>query len=183
MAMSGKFNPQAADFIQKALADYNTALQQTKIKTKNRAEILINRGAAQGASQNFEQALKDLNEGAGLDPKNKNAYLNRSLVNLSLNRYDAAIADYTEYLKYDPRNANIYYERGMLRRSTNRNVEAITDLTQAIKLDPSLGLAYLERARAYAQSGNTAGARQDYLRAQQFKIQLSPQDQQMMGGR
>lgn len=183
MAMSGKFKAQAADFLQKALTDYNNALQQPNIKKKAQAEVLINRGAAHGANNNYPQALEDLNKGAGLDPKNKNAYLNRSLVNLNLGRYDEAIADYTEYLKYDPLDPDIYYERGMLRRSTNRSAEAISDLNQAIKLKPDLGLAYLERARAYVLSGNAAAARDDYARAQLYKVQLSQQDMQFLNGR
>ncbi len=184
MAMSGKYPKQEAEYVQKAMDDYNAALQNTdKAKPKQRAEVLINRGAALGAQKNFPMALKDLNEGIGLDPTNENGYLNRSLVYFNLGKYEETIADYTSYLKYDPKNANIHYERGMLRRSMNRNQEAIEDLTTAIKLDPSLALAYLERARAYAQAGNHASAQQDYQRAQQFKIQLTPRDMELMNGK
>lgn len=188
MAMLPEYNARTAELSQKALDDYTAALNNfgaqkpAAQKTKTRANILINRGTAFAALQRYPQALQDLNEGIGLDPTNENGYLNRSLVYLSLNQLDKAIADYTEYLKYDPSNANIYYERGMLYRSTNRNQEAIKDLTQALKLQPDLGLAYLERARANAQAGNKAAARQDYQKAQQFRLQLSPQDVQMMGG-
>lgn len=183
MAMLPQYQTQSADLVQKAVNDYTAALQNPGIKkTETRASILINRGAAFGAQKKYVQAVQDVNEGIGMDPTNENGYLNRSLVYLSLNQLDKAIADYTEYLKYDPYNANIHYERGMLYRSTQRNAEAVADLTQALKLQPDLGLAYLERARANAQAGNKAAARQDYQKAQQFKIQLSAQDVQMMGG-
>ncbi|MFN8302174.1 MAG: tetratricopeptide repeat protein [Saprospiraceae bacterium] len=183
MAMSGKYQQQEGDFIQKAMSDYNTALQaSTDAKPKVKSEVLINRGAAHGALKNFGQALNDLNEGIKLDPENENGYLNRSLVYFNLGKYEETIADYSSYLKYQPSNANIHYERGMLRRSLNRNQEAIEDLTTAIRLDPALALAYLERARAYAQSGNTDAARKDYQRAQQMKIQLTPKDVELMNG-
>ncbi len=183
MAMSGKFKQQEKEFVQKSIADYDMALKvASEAKPKMRSEALINRGAAYGAQNNFAQALNDLNEGIQLDPKNKNGYLNRSLVYFNIGKYEETIADYTKYLEYDPNNANIYYERGMIRRSLNRNQEAVDDLTRAIRLDASLGLAYLERARANAQAGNTAAARQDYQRAQQFKIQLTPKDVELMNG-
>ena len=183
MAMSGKYKQQEGEFIQKAMSDYNTALQATTdAKPKVKSEVLINRGAANGAVKNFNQALNDLNEGIKLDPENENGYLNRSLVYFNLGKYEETIADYTSYLKYKPNSANIHYERGMLRRSLNRNQDAIEDLSIAIKLDPTQPLSYLERARAFAQSGNTDAARKDYQRAQQMGIQLSPKDVEMMNG-
>lgn len=183
MAMSGKYPQQEAEYVKRALDDYNIAIENSgNAKAVSKAEVLINRGAAYGAQKNYPQALKDLNEGISLDPTNENGYLNRSLVYFSLGKYEETIADYTQYLKYDPLNGNIHYERGMLQRSLNRNKEAIDDLTRAIQLDAANGLAYLERARAYAQAGNLNAAKQDYERAHQFNIQLTPRDVQMMNG-
>lgn len=180
MAMSGKFNNQQKEFVGKAIADYTEALTKPA-KNKSRAETLVNRGAANGATGNYEQALKDLTEGLSIDPANKNGYFNRSIVYFNVRQFDNALKDYQEYLKYDPNNGNIWYEQGMLLRSMNRSAEAIPCLDNAIRLKPDMGIAYIERARARAQNGDKAGASQDYQRAARLGMKTSEFDQRLMG--
>ncbi len=180
MAMSGNFQQQAPQLLANALKDYTTALNSARMKDKTRSEVLINRGAAEGARQNFDQSIIDLTEGLRIDPENKNGYFNRSIAYYTTRQYDKALADYTSYLKLDPFNGNVWYERGMVLRSMNRNEEAIESLNKAIQLTPMLHVAYIERARAYAQSGNKAAAQKDYLQAQKAGLQLEAMDQQLM---
>jgi len=182
MAMSGKFKDKEVEYVQKALADYTEALTKPSIKNKSKAEVLINRGAAEGSRGNNSQAVADMSEGLKLDPTNKNGYFNRSIAYFSLQQYDKALADYDEYLKYDPNNANVWYESGMIQRSMNKNEAAIKSLDQAIRLKPNFGVAFLERARAKAQSGNKAAAQQDYQRAQQMGMKTGELDQRLMQG-
>jgi tetratricopeptide (TPR) repeat protein len=182
MAMSGKFASKEAEFVQKALSDYTEALTKTKIKNKSKAEILINRGAAEGSRGNNQQAIVDITEGLKLDPTNKNGYFNRSIAYFSLQQYENSLKDYDEYLKYDPNNANVWYESGMILRSLNRSDEAIKSLNQAIRLNPNFGIAYLERARAAAQAGNKAAAQSDYQRAKQLGVKTNELDQRLMSG-
>jgi tetratricopeptide (TPR) repeat protein len=181
MALSGKFNNQQKEFVARAIADYTEALSKPVVKTKSRAEMLINRGAANGATGNYEQALKDLSEGLSIDPANKNGYFNRSIVYFNVRQFDNALKDYQEYLKYDPNNGNIWYEQGMLLRSMNRSAEAIPCLDNAIRLKPDMGIAYMERARAKAQNGDKAGAQQDYQRAARLGMKTNELDQRLMG--
>ncbi len=180
MAMGGKFPQKASEYAQKAIADFNEGLSKTNIKPKSKAEMLINRGAAQASQGKYEAALNDLNEGIKTQPTNKNGYLNRSLVFFHLKQFEKAIADYTEYLKYDPYNANIYYERGMLNRSLEKSQQALDDLNRALQLNPNLGIAYMERARAYAQLGNKVAAQADYQRARQFGYKTEAYDDNLM---
>lgn len=180
MAMSGKFKAQERDFITKALNEYTTGLSKKMDTPKVKAEILINRGAAYGATGNLDQAIKDLSEGIQINPKNKNGYFNRSIAYYNSNNFEKALADYEEYLKYEPYDVNILYESGMLLRSMNRNDEAIRNLGRALALNPKFGLAYLERARAYIQNGNKAAAQSDYQRAQQYGAKLDVKDQEML---
>lgn len=180
MAMNGIVKGREREYTLKAIADFDEGLSRPNLKTKTKAEMLINRGAAKASTGNFEGALADLNEGIKTEPANKNGYLNRSLVFFNLQQYENAIGDYSEYLKLDPYNANIWYERGMLRRSLNKPQEALGDLNRAIQLNPNLGVAYLERARANALQGNKAAAQQDYQRVQQFGMKTSDYDQQLM---
>jgi tetratricopeptide (TPR) repeat protein len=181
MALSGKYNNQRQELVQKAIQDYSSALTQTKLKDKTRSEILINRGAAEGARNNFQQSIADISNGLKLDPENKNGYFNRSIAYYSSGQYEAALADYTSYLRLDPLDASIWYESGMLQRSMNRNKEAVEALNKAIQINPKLGLAYLERARAKAQLGDRASAQQDYTRAQQLGQKLGDLDARLMG--
>ncbi len=180
MAMSGNFQQQSPQLIANALKDYSTALNSARMKDKTRAEVLINRGAAEGARQNFEQSIIDLTEGLRIDPKNKNGYFNRSIAYYTTRQYDKALADYTAFLQLDPFNGNVWYERGMVLRSMNRNEEAIESLTKAIQLNPQIAVAYIERARAYAQSGNKAAAQKDYQQAQKAGLKLDAMDQMLM---
>ena len=182
MAMSGKFQSKAGEYVQKALADYTEALTKPNIKPKSKAEVLINRGAAEGSRGNNQQAIVDITEGLKIDPSNKNGYFNRSIAYFSAKQYDNALADYTEYLKLDPNNANIWYESGMILRTMNRNEEAINALNKAIQLNPNFGMAYLERARSEAQRGNKAAAQGDYQKAKQLGAKASAFDQDIMNG-
>ncbi|HRI61879.1 MAG TPA: tetratricopeptide repeat protein [Saprospiraceae bacterium] len=181
MAMSGKFNAQQRDLVQKAIKDYSDALSKPGIKNKSKAEILINRGAANGFMQNSAQSIQDITEGLKIDPSNENGYFNRSIAYFNMGQIDNALADYNEYLKYNPYNADVLYESGMILRSKGQNPEAIERLTKAIQLKPNLGIAYLERARAYMQSGNKAAAQQDYQRAEQLGVKMGEYDLRLQG--
>ncbi|GAB4490138.1 MAG: tetratricopeptide repeat protein [Saprospiraceae bacterium] len=168
MALSGKYNAQQQELVRKAIQDYTDALSKPGIKPKTKAEILINRGAANGFLRNFSQSIQDLTEGLKIDPTNDNGYFNRSIAYYSMGQIDNALADYNKYLEFNPYNADVLYESGMILRSKGKSQEAIERLTRAIQIKPNLGIAYLERARAYMQTGNRAAAQADYQRAQQF---------------
>jgi tetratricopeptide (TPR) repeat protein len=179
-SLSDKSGNRRQEYAIRAVEDYTKALSFAQVKPKTRAEMLINRGAAQASMGFFDQATADLSEGLSLDPDNKNGYLNRSLVYYTTRQFQKAMQDYTEYLRLDPMDANVWYERGMIRRAMRMDAEALSDLNRAIQLNPNLHIAYLERARAHAQAGNKSAARVDYQRAQQGGLQLSTVDMDMM---
>lgn len=181
MAAGGKLpQAQSADYLQKALADYDKSVELSANKPKTRSEALINRGAAKGMAGKFEAALVDMNEGIAADPENKNGYFNRSIVYYNLGKFDEAIADYTNYLRYEPFDANMLYERGMLRRVKAQYKESIEDLTKALEINPDFGLAYLERARAQGLAGNKAAAQADYQRAAAKGNGMQDMDRQIL---
>jgi len=181
MAMSGKYPAQlSAEYREKALSDYGTALTLPGLKNKSKSEILINRGAAFGSKGMLQEALQSLNQGIAVEPDNKNGYFNRSIVYYNLQQYDSALVDYRNYLRYDPYNANIWYESGTLLRAQQKNSEAMDAFNHAIKFNPNFGLAYLERARVYIQAGDKVAAQRDYQRAQQLGQKLTPSDTQML---
>jgi protein O-mannosyl-transferase len=179
LAMGGLVTDQAkrSEYLAKSLGDYDQAVKLAQ-KTSGRdiSEVYVNRGSAKGASGQLTAALADLNKGAELDPNNKNAYFNRSIVYYQLNKPNEAIADYTKYLTYEPNDQNILYERGMLRRGMNQATEAMADLTRAIQIKPDFGLAYRERGRVYLMLGNNESARADFQKAQQYGAAPMQQD-------
>lgn len=158
------------EYLQKALTDYTVAIDKAASIPEKKAEALINRGAAYGMAQLFDQAIADLNLGIQMAPKNKNGYFNRSIAYFSMQKYDLALVDYTSYLELDPYNVDMRYEKGMLERSMGKNDAAIEDLSVAISLNPNHGLAYLERGRAYTAKGNQAAAQTDFQRAAQLGV-------------
>lgn len=176
MALSGQYNSAFDSLINLATQDYDAGLRCTGLADTVISEILINRGAAYGVQGQFDNALKDFNQGIRLNPQNKNGYLNRSLVYFNLGQYSKAIKDHTKYLKFDKNNAAVLYERGMLYRVLKKNKKAIADETRVIAQKPSWGIAYLERARAYAQSGNITAAKQDYDQAVKLGMLLEEFD-------
>jgi tetratricopeptide (TPR) repeat protein len=182
MAMSGKFKAQQRELVDKALKDYSDALALPKIKPKSKAEVLINRGAANGYLQNFQQCIQDITEGLKIDSTNENGYFNRSIAYFSIGQIDNALADYNTYLRHNPYNAEVLYESGMILRSKKQNEEAIKRLSRAIQLKPGMGIAYLERARAYMQLGNKTAAEQDYDRARRLGVKLTELDVQLQSG-
>lgn len=182
MGMSGKFNAQQGELVKKAIKDYTDAISKPGVKDKSKAEILINRGAANGFLQNFPQSIQDITEGLKLDPSNENGYFNRSIAYFNMGQIDNALADYNEYLKFNPYNADVLYESGMILRSKGQNQEAIERLTKALQIKPGLGVAHLERARAYMQLGDKASAQQDYQRAQQLGVKMGEFDQRLQAG-
>jgi tetratricopeptide (TPR) repeat protein len=173
-------NPRFKELAQKALNDYSTGLSQPNTKPTTKAELLINRGAAYGATGNLRAAIQDITEGLALNPKNKNGYFNRSIAYYNSGQFQDALSDYEKYLTFDPYNANVYYEAGMILRNLNRAPEALIKLNKAIALDANFGLAYAERARANFQSGNKGSVRADYQRAQQLGVSLTRQDMDIM---
>ena len=181
MGMSGKFPDKSVELVSKAIQDYTSAVDIPGLKSKTRAEVLINRGAGFGFLRRYDEGLRDLNEGLSIEPTNKNGYFNRSILYYTTGQFDKALEDYTTYLQYDPHHVNIRYERGMLYRTMNRLDEALADLDQVIRANPTLNLAYLERARAHAGKGNRAQALSDYQRAQQLGAQLNEKDRQYIG--
>jgi protein O-mannosyl-transferase len=181
MAMSGKYKAKSAEYTQNALNDYTKGLSIAKNEPKNRAELYINRGAANGASNRFDLALSDFGEAEKLDSTNDNLYLNRSLAHFSSQQYEAAINDHNKIIAIDPYNANIYYERGLCLRIINKPQEAIASLSKAIDMSPGLGLAYLERARAYAMINNIPLGKADGQKALQLKVEMDQTTRQALG--
>src|SRR5262245_36990654 len=122
-------------------------IDSPKTAQADRAIALNHRGAAWLVKGNlivlgdprreFERAIADLTETIRLDPKFRDAYLNRGYVWYSARDWKRAIADYTAAIKIDPDHARSYALRLELYRGQGDYALAISDVTQLIRLDPN----------------------------------------------
>lgn len=147
-----------------ALTNYNTAIQLDQ----SQGEFFSNRGAVYGSLGRFEEALSDLNRAIELDPNHMAAYRNRLQVLFELGQLEASLADHNVYLPSNPSDVEIIVSRAIILQSLGRYEEALPDINRGIQLDPDNGGFYYERAKIQYALGNTAAARQDALKAQQF---------------
>ena len=180
MASSDTYRKHPKPLLDKAIQDFSDAISKSKIPAKAKSDALINRGAAFGLAEQYEQCINDLTEGLQLDPGNKKAYENRSFAYINLGQYEKALNDYQSILKIDPNDADFWYESALILRSFKRFEDAKTALDNAIRLNPKLALAYLERGRVMASLGNRSAAEQDYQKAVRMGVSLQPLDQQLM---
>lgn len=119
MAASGKFpQQQSAEMLRNALTDYNASLDlAANVAPKQKAAMLINRGAALGTINQLEKAMQDFTQGLALDPQNRMGYMNLGALHQKLRQPELAIQDYTKYLELDPGNARVQKELEKLRRT------------------------------------------------------------------
>ncbi len=183
--------------IQKALENYDKGISLLEVSVdslkKDYGEIYVNRGAALGLlstvpAANVEPisrltkltaANKDINRGAKLDPKNKNAYLNGYLVNSELGNFQECIANIDKYIELSPNEGDMYYEKGRTLNALSRHAEAIPFITKAIEMGDSrqniMAVFYLERGRSYLNSNNKALAIKDAQTANGLDSKYAPE--------
>ena len=191
---------EAAGEHEKAIADYNRAMQQG-LKSPS---VWINRGATHTAMREYDKAISDFTTAIQQGAQGTNALLNRGIARVTKGDYDAAIVDLDGVLKVEPKNVLALYQRGLARQRKKQWDQAITDFTavlkhdkqhlsalsgraytlflqgkheaavgaftEVIKLNPEAGLAYNNRGFNRQVLGDYQGAVEDYAEA----IRLSP---------
>lgn len=162
-----------------AIESYNTAERKDSIAgrkdKKVTGEIIINKGVGLILIGDINNALSELARGLSIDPTNKNAYLNRSLIYLNQANYALAEKDYDAYIKLDEFNADVFYERGVCKLATARPKEALPDFNKAIELKNTQPVFLVERSRCYKQLGNIAASRNDAMLAQKMGAKVPPE--------
>ncbi len=143
------------------------------------ATAFVNRGSAwekaDRATQDYDKAIKLMDQAIQLDPNNANAFYDRGVAYAELAEdgvmgIDRAIADYDQAIQLDPNNASAFYRRGAAYADKNQNDRAIQDYDQAVKLDPTFADAFNSRGMTYARKGQYDRAIQDYDQA----VKLDP---------
>jgi len=137
-----------------------------------RAAVRVLLGDAEGASKDFDAAIK-MNEEKG--KKLKFHIADRSIWRAReldmAKKYPEALKIYDVLLHLYPESGMAYHDRGGLKTSMGDYEGAIADLTDAIKFDEgnnSAGDSYTLRARAKRAKGDEEGAKADEAKAQEL---------------
>ena len=147
-----------------AIADYDSAL---KFDPED-AQSYRGRGAAFHMKREFERAVADFSSVLGLNPKDSLAYKIRADAHLANKHFEEAIADFNIALSYNPADEAAYRNRGIAQFSLEKLDLAVADLDTAVESDPDSALSSYVRGKIREAMGDTEGARQDYLRAQEL---------------
>lgn len=120
----------------------------------------------------FERAIADFTAAIKINPKFRDAYLNRGYAWYSARDWARAIADYTAAIKIDPDFARSYALRLELYRANGERLLAIADVTELIRLDPDDVELYADRGLLWNEHGDHERAIADYMHA----IKLDPKN-------
>lgn len=136
-----------------------TLQQEEKIKEEFQNEdknFLSNQNFTDGfrffLKEDYNTAMKFLNQSIELNPRNADSYSLRSLVHLQLNNYSMVIEDMTKAISLGDVDGSNYFTRGISYFALQDYEKSISDFTRVIKSDippKSKAIAYFNRGRAY----------------------------------
>lgn len=142
-------------FLGKAYKDaLNVLANATEIKPKY-IEAIVLKGEVRFAQNDFNYAIKELNEAIGLmksDALDYNAYKTRAKAKFEVQDYKGSVSDWSVYLDGFPGEEEALIARGAARINMNDNTNAIVDLDEAIKKNPKNPVSY--NYRGMAKAGN-----------------------------
>jgi tetratricopeptide (TPR) repeat protein len=113
----------------------------------------------------FKGAIKDYDKAINLDKSYALAYFNRGTCYMALKETKAAMRDFNETIELDPKFAKAYYGRASLYVMQEKYIESLPDLDKTIEFDPRTPNALTLRGQIRAQTGNKAGACDDFRQA------------------
>jgi len=144
-----------------ALANYNTCIRLGG----NFCPALIRRAFVYAALEQFDSALKDINEAMLCDSMNPDIFRIRSDIHSKTHKNEEAIEDLNKAIMLEPGIASDYYNRGNIYLELKDYRSAVKDYSKAISLNSRYAKAYHNRAIAYSHLNYTRKAIQDYLKA------------------
>lgn len=140
-------------------------------------ELLLRRAVAYSVTQNFEDAIADLNALIETDSTMAIAYWQRAVCRMRFNEFDASngvdaqlraarvLDDFAQAIELNSDNPYVYYDRGNLHTSLQNYALALDDYNRAIELEPNLAEAYYNRGLVHIKSGNKAAGTADLSKA------------------
>lgn len=117
----------------------------------------------------LEGALADYTKAIARNPRNADAYYQRSIVRGSLGDPEGALEDLTATLDLDSRHIPALYNRGVLRGGRGDLEGAFSDYSQVIELEPRHARAHANRGAVRKARGDLQGAISDFSKAISFE--------------
>ena len=117
-------------------------------------KLLIKRGQAYFAIQDFELAVNDYNHALKLDDTLDEAYFGLGMAKGRLGQIEKGIADLSVYIARNPGNSRAYTKRGVRYIWAGKLSLAKNDLKKAVQLDPANAEAHDDLGVVYASEGN-----------------------------
>lgn len=150
--------------LDRAIADFDWCLS-LEPRAKDAVDALIGRGAARCDSEDYGQALNDLDRALILDPKNAIAYCERGRVFDFKRLYTQALADFDAALLIDSNLVMAYRGKGLVYLDMGNNLLAISEFNRGLLLDSNSVKIYSNRGLCYHNLGEYEKAIDDHTRA------------------
>jgi len=125
--------------------DFFKKIFPPKSPTPTNAEEYYERGKSKALSQDYREAIEDLNKALILNRRHASALLERGKARTELKEFREAVADFTKVIALQPKNATAYQRRAKAKDFLTDYLGALQDLETAIMLDPKYAIAYYER--------------------------------------
>lgn len=114
------------------------------------------------SSDNYEDALEDINTSLELDPSEEFFYVTRAIIWDLKGEYDNAISDYARAIELNPDYVYAFSHRGITYRDHGEYEKALHDFDRTIELDPADAQAYFNRGTVYHNRGEMDVFYEDY---------------------
>ena len=136
---------------------YESVIQESKKKIESELNdkhwYYHQQGEAKTKLEQYESAIKDLDEAIKLKPDESWHYFHRALANFELEQYESAIKDLDEAIKLKPDETWRYFHRARAKKELKKYRDAIKDLDEAINWYPLNYAAYKMREEISAKLG------------------------------
>ena len=103
---------------------------------ENMSTSLITKGSEMWAAGNYEEAQKDFERAASVDPRSVAAHMKLAGLQLSRNDFSGSIKTYQRVIGLDPKNALAWIGLGISYLHTGKNELSLTAFDEAVRIDP-----------------------------------------------
>lgn len=132
---------------------YYTKILSSDPSTRLEAIVLVHRGMAYFAKQDFIQALKDFKKAIKVDPKNGKAFYYRGIVYRTNRDYRKALRDFDRSLELSPYEFDALLSRSRVHLELGDFRKALDDCDNALRIEPDDQEALLLRSRLLSCTG------------------------------
>jgi tetratricopeptide (TPR) repeat protein len=160
-------------FTQKEIDVCTRVIGTSKLDGKDLAGIYYERALKYRLTQQYPNALADVNTAIKLDQDFKYAYTLRAHVHADLGDFEKALDDHNTIIKMSPDSAVAYTGRAIEYMRQKKYDLAFADLNKSLALNPKYFYGYFYRGDAYIETGDIKRAIDDY----EMAASIDPSDQ------